>query len=368
MRLTLQMDEEVAEALTGKASPRLSGRSFRQVFESALADVRDNITGEMPELLFLTGGVSKLPAVRGWCERAFPEAVVITGAEPEFSVARGLAWSGRIDDELRDFRCDLEQLKASRIIENIVAGQINQLYRAAVDALVDPILENAAEPVFERWRNGEIDRLSDTDEALQREITAYLRSGEAKELLVKPISAWLKPVADALEEYTVPICIRHHVPYTALSLSSYLSASDIDIQLDARNMFAVKEVTLMIDSIISILVGLVCGGSGIAVVSAGPDGIIAGVLVSLLVLILGKKRMKKALLDMKVPRAVRKLISRRAFRSRLHSISGDVRGDLFRSLEEEKNEEITARMVDEISLQIEECLTKMAEVVEIPLG
>ena len=35
---------------------------------------------------------------------------------------------------------------------------------------------------------------------------------------------------------------------------------------------------------------------------------------------------------------------------------------------QEKNEEITERMVNEISSQIELCLTKMAEVVEIPLG
>ena len=38
------------------------------------------------------------------------------------------------------------------------------------------------------------------------------------------------------------------------------------------------------------------------------------------------------------------------------------------SLEKEKNTEITARLTEEISGQIEQCLTKMAEIVEIPLG
>jgi len=71
---------------------------------------------------------------------------------------------------------------------------------------------------------------------------------------------------------------------------------------------------------------------------------------------------------MKVLSPVRKLISESAFKSRLGLISGNVRKDLLKSLEQDKNEEITARMVDEISGQIEECLMKMAAVVEIPLG
>ena len=365
--LKLQMDEEMAELLLTRASERLGGKSFRDVFIRSLQDVKAAIETP-PELIFLTGGVSKLPKIREWCLAAYPESVIITGTEPEFSVSRGLSWCGRIDEELREFRADLEDLKNSRAVEDIVAVNINDLYRTAVETLVDPILEKAAVPVFDRWRTGGIERLKDTDAELQREITAFLRSDEAKELLVKPIQSWLKVVADALEEYTVPICIKHNVPYTALSLSSYLSASDIEISLDAKNMFAVEEITLMIDSIISILVGLICGGSGIAVISAGPNGIVAGVFLSLLVLILGKKKMEKALLDIKVPRPVRKLISPAAFKSRLGLIAGNVRKDLLKSLEEEKNEEITERMVGEISLQIEECLTRMAAVVEIPLG
>ena len=367
-RLVLRMDERTADLLENGPSKRLDGRSFREVFVNSLHDVKNNITGEMPELIFLTGGVSRLPSVRDWCLSVFPDSIIITSAEPEFSVSRGLAWCGRIDDELRDFRAEIEQLKHSHTIEDIVASNIDELYRISVEALVGPILEHAAFPVFKKWRSGGIERLRECDDELQREITSYLRSDEARELLVHPVSKWLRSVADALEEHTVPICIRHHVPYTALSLSSYLSASDIEISLDAGKMFAVEEITLLIDSIISILVGLICGGTGVALISSGPNGIVAGVFLSLLVLILGKKKMEKALLDMKVPVPMRKLIAESAFKSRLGLIAGNVRKDLLKSLEQDKNEEITARMVDEISIQIEECLTKMAAVVEIPLG
>ena len=368
LKLTLRMDERSAAALLERPSPSLGMRSFREVFEESLLQIRESINGEMPQLLFLTGGVSKLPAIREWCRDLFPEAIVITGAEPEFSVARGLAWSGRIDEQLRRFRADLEELKASRTVEDIVEKRIRDLYRSVVDALVQPILVHSALPVFERWRSGEIPRLKDTDEEMQAAITAYLQTEEARELMTRPVTAWLKPVADELEGYTVPLCIRHNVPYTALSLKSNLPVSDIDIRVEARNVFAVEEITWMIDSIITVLVGLLCGGSGIALISSGPMGIAAGFTVSLLVLLLGRERMEDALLELKVPKMARKLVPKHSMENRMDSICATVKENLFKTLDEDKNEEITKRMTEEISTQIEACLTRMAEVVEIPLG
>ncbi len=367
LRLTLRMDVSTAEELLNGRSDRLDGRSFRDVFLQSLKDVREGINKGDPELLFLTGGVSKLPAIRTMCRESYPDSVVITGLEPEYSVARGLAYCGRIDAELKVFRAEIEDLKNSKVVDGIVEKHIDELYHLAVEAMVGPILENAAASVFDRWRDGSIKRLSDTDEELQKAITAYLESDEARRELHKVIGNWLKPVADELEEYTVPICVRHHVPYTALSLKSYLSVSDVDIGLDAKNMFAVEEITLMIDSIISILIGLICGGSGIAMISSGPEGIVAGAAISLLVLILGKNRMEKALMDANIPKVVRKLVPKQGFRSRIGSISENVKATFYKNLEAEKNEETTERMTEEISAQIEECLTRMAEVVEIPL-
>ena len=124
----------------------------------------------------------------------------------------------------------------------------------------------------------------------------------------------------------------------------------------------------MIDSIISIIVGLICGGSGIAMISSGPEGIVAGAAVSLLVLILGKKRMEKAFMNADIPKPMRRIIPKNAFRSRIDSVSARVEETFYSNLETDKNEEIIGQMVDAIALEIETCLTRMTEVVEIPLG
>ena len=368
IRLQLVMDAKTADHILYDGIPQLEGRSFRDVFMHSLKQVRERIQGDLPELLFLTGGVSKLPAIRDWCREAFPEAVVITGTEPEFSVSRGLAWSGRIDEELRQFRAEIQDLVGSSTVERIVANHIDELYHSTVDMLVKPILENAAMPVFDRWRDGEIERLSDINAEMEKEIEKYLHTEEVQEMLIKPITQWLKPVSYELEEMTMPICIRHGVPYRALSLSSFLSISDLEIKVDAKDVFAVEELTWMIDTIISILIGLLCGGSGVALISGGISGVIAGAMISLMVLALGKDKMEEVVMNMVIPRPIRKLVPRGYFMSRIEKISDEVKSSFYQTLEKEKNLEITERLVDEISEQIEQCLTKMAEVVEIPLG
>ena len=368
MRLTLTMNPQVADALLNKKVKSLQNRSFKEVFIESLENVKAHISGASPELLFLTGGVSKLPAIRSWCAEVFPDAVVVGGAEPEFSVARGLAWCGRIDEEVKDFRLELEELKKSTVVEDIVAEYIPDLYRRAVDALVEPVIRQAVLPVFEQWRSGKIRRLSEADSRMQTEIEAYLRSDKIRELLVGPITQWLRPVSDRLEEHTVPICIRHNVPYSAMSLKSYLAATDINIRVEAKNVFGIQEMTWLIDSILSVVVGLLCGGSGIALITAGLPGILIGFIASFMVLALGKNQMEKTLMNLDIPTPIRHLVPRNLFEARMDTIIGKVKNSLTESLENEKNEEITARMSEEISQQIENCLTKMAEVVEIPLG
>ena len=368
VKLKLRMDPAMAQRLTEQGTPRLGGKSFRAEFTEALRQVRAQTAEKPPELLFLTGGVSKLPAVRAWCREVFPEAVVIAGTEPEFSVSRGLAWSGRIDENLKRFRQEIEDLRLSDAVERIVRERIGALYAAAVDAMIDPVIDEVVMPIFDRWRNCELDTLTDADKALQDELAAWLRTENAMQRLVAPITAWLRPVAEDLEEYTVPICVRHHVPYQALSLRSYLSAEDIDIRLETKNLFPVEEITWLLDSIISLLVGLLCGGSGVALISSGPVGMVAGASVSLLLLLLGRERMEQAILAADMPKPMRKVVLRGAFRARLDGVARTLRKELAERFEKDKNDEITARMVEEISQQIERCLGKMAEVVEIPLG
>ena len=368
VKLMLKINAEIADRLLNQKVERLSDKSFREVFMDSLLQAKESMKDKQPELVFLTGGVSRMPVIRNWCREVFEDAVVITCAEPEFSVASGLAWCGKIDDELRGFKEEVSALVDSTTVEQIVEKHISELYRDAVETMVEPILEHVALPISERWRSGEIEKLSDIDPLMQKEIDTWLHTNEARALLMQPVAKWLKTVSFELEEYTMPICVRHNVPYSSLSLNSFLSMSDIEINVEAKNLFAVNEITWLIDATISIVVGLLCGGGGVALIANGLPGIIAGVVVSLLILALGKDKMQEMLLNSNIPSPVRRVIPKSYLKARMGSISKQVKENLYEKLEQEKNQQISQRLVKEISTQIESCLTKMAEVVEIPLG
>ena len=367
-KLVLKIDEEIADQLLNQKVERLDNKSFKEVFMESLIQSKEAITSKQPELIFLTGGVSKMPTIRTWCQEVFPDAIVISSSEPEFSVSSGLAWCGKIDDELSSFKEEISRLVDSSTVEQIVESHISELYHDAVETMVEPILEHVALPISEKWRSGQIEKLADIDATMEKEIDTWLHTDEARELLMKPVSKWLKTIAYELEEYTMPICVKHNVPYSSLSLNSFMSMSDIEINVEAKSLFALEEITWLIDATISIVVGLLCGGGGVALIANGLPGIIAGAVVSLLILALGKDKMQEMLLNTNIPPAMRRLIPRSYLKARLDTISKQVKDNLYEKLEQEKNEEISARLVKEISVQIETCLTKMAEVVEIPLG
>ncbi|MBR3294597.1 MAG: Hsp70 family protein [Oscillospiraceae bacterium] len=311
----LHIDASLAHALTERACPALGGRSFREVFRDGLKQVRESIGDTPPELLFLTGGVSRMEEVRLWCREIFPEAVVYTDLEPEFSVARGLAWCGRIDDELSRFRAEVDELIHSDAIETIVSQHLSALYQSVLDRLLDPLLDKAVRPVLIDWRDGRLNSLEQVEGVLRERIKVYLHSDEARELLYRPVSEWMTRISAQLEEPGAAICRRYHVPDHALNISSRLDARDLKIleKVDARSVFAgdaLAGAAFFVESVISVIVGLLCGGSGLALVVEGPVGIAIGVISSLLLFavgrILGKKSVDEKIRQMNLPLFVRR--------------------------------------------------------------
>ncbi|MBP5239545.1 MAG: Hsp70 family protein [Oscillospiraceae bacterium] len=314
--LDLKMDADTSKTLTDRPCPQLNGKSFRQVFCAGLREVRDSIGSEQPELLFLTGGVSRMEEIRVWCQEVFSDSVIYTDREPEFSVARGLAWCGRIDDDLAHFRADVDELISSNTVEELVSGRLNDLYRSALDYLLDPLLEQAVKPVLLDWKNGKIPRLCDMESALQEHIKVYLYSEEARQSLHQPVTDWLLSVSEELEQYTSEICRRYHVPERSLEISSALTASDFSLleKLEAKDVLAGDTLTwtaVFVESIISILIAMLCGGSGVVLISEGPIGMLIGFLLSFLVLMvshaMGKKAIDEKLMTANLPLAIRRM-------------------------------------------------------------
>ncbi|MBQ7680098.1 MAG: hypothetical protein IJT34_09665 [Butyrivibrio sp.] len=314
--LDIRMDGEIADILTEKACPELNGRSFHHAFIEGLRTVRESIGAVPPELLFLTGGVSRMPRISAWCREIFPEAILFHDREPEFSVARGLSWCGRVDDEVQLFRQEVDAYIRSDAIETIVAAHLEELYRIAQVVLIDPILMKAVKPVLVDWRKGNIVRLADIEPILRQRIDDYLHSAEATKLLLEPVGTWMERMSAELQRETSLICRKYHLPERSLEIASRVSPGDLSVlgRIGTDEMFSgdgLTGATLLIESIITILVGMICGGSGVVLIAEGPIGIVVGVVASAAVLaltnILGKDALQKQILEADLPLPVRYL-------------------------------------------------------------
>ena len=420
--LDLFVDEKMAKRLTDQPCVQLGGRSFREVFCAGLREVRDSLAENPPELLFLTGGVSRMAQVSAWCREVFPEAVIYSDREPEFSVARGLAWCGRIDDELGRFREEVDRLIHSSVVELIVAEHLPALYQDLLDKLLDPILTHAVEPALVDWREGRIGTLAETETALQEKIKLYLYSKDAKEQLFGPVDAFVRRVSEDLQKHTSPICRKYRVPDHSLEIRSRLAASDLSVleKLDTRDVMSGSTLTsaaVFAESIISVLVGLMCGGSGVVLITEGPLGIAIGIISSLLLFavahVLGKDAVDQKIREADLPLFVRRLALARPLPKlempgislgnplkpagdgekkerpklqllpklrhaddgaiparRLRAIRSRVRAGYDRALSEGESQELVQlndRLCREITEQIEQRLRELSEQVEIPL-
>ena len=402
--LNLVMNEAMSRRLTEKPCPQLGGKSFRDVFCAGLQEVRESIGENQPELLFLTGGVSRMEEIRTWCQSVFPEAVIYSDREPEFSVARGLSWCGRIDAELIHFREDVDELITSSAVEAIVSGHLRDLYLSALNALLDPLMEKAVKPVLLDWQNGKIATLHDMQLALHDQIRIYLYSEEAKAVLYEPVSNWLFTVSEELEQRTSAICRRYHIPERSLGISSALSASDFHLleKLNAKDVLSGDSLTwtaVFVESIISVIIAMACGGSGVVLISEGPVGMLIGFLLSFLVLALshamGKKALDEKLMNADLPLPLRRMVlssplpklslpklslsKLNPFREkkeedlsdrRMRSIRNKIFSNYEKLFSESEDPELLAlnvRMSRDISAQIEQRLKELAEQVEIPL-
>ena len=105
----IRIDKADADMILDKKLEALNGYSWRTAFDYALKETIDNLGGRAPDTVLLTGGASRLPLVLPATKTAFPDARIVRGAEPEFAIARGLAWLGRFEYLHASFKSEVDK-------------------------------------------------------------------------------------------------------------------------------------------------------------------------------------------------------------------------------------------------------------------
>lgn len=305
-KLTLELNPETAEKLTTLPLPELNGVSFEQAVRSSLENAAKLTAQRPPKLLLLTGGASRMPFFRALCQEIFADAVVVSCPEPEFSIAKGLAYAGWVDDNLRAFRQAIQDEITEERVAALASEALPQLLPSVADALTDLIIDQAALPLMEMWKRGGIRTLKELEQQLSSRIESVLISPVAQEALSPAVSTWLSALEKKLQSMIDPICDRFDVPRKQMELSLAATGAG-QMNLKASDWVGLPMMGTVLAAVVTVITGVLCGGSGVALVAAGPLGFLAGAVIGVLASLLGWNALSDMLMKWDLPLLLRRI-------------------------------------------------------------
>ena len=312
-KLTFHLNEKEANQIINKPLATLGGRSFSQAIRDALENAAHLTAERPPRLLLLTGGASRMPFFRDTCKAVFPDAVIVYCPEPEFSIAKGLAYAGWIDENLRAFRKAIDEEITDAKINVVVRQSLPELMPGVIDSLVDLLMKEAILPVYHNWQRGNLISLNDMNRSMQKRMNDVLNSPITEKALEPSIHHWLHTITPTLQSMIDPICDRYEVPRKEMQLN--LTAGSSAVTFSARDMLNLNFIGTVLGLIVSVIVGLLCGGGGLALIATGPLGFLAGVVIGAVVSLFGWNALSEKLMDANLPTMIRRMNSEKRLNS-----------------------------------------------------
>lgn len=362
-RLTLTLDPQEAETLMQEPLEELDGRSFVSALKEALAQAARLTSDEPPRLVLITGGASRMPLFRELCQEAFEAAVVVSCPEPEFSIAKGLAYAGWIDENLRAFRAAVREEITDARVGGVARRALNQLLPGVADALAGLLMEEAVAPLTQAWKRGAIGTLGELNDRLAQRMRQVLASPLAERVLAPVIAEWLKGMDEELQELVNPICDRYDVPRREMKLN--LAAGASALAPSVQGVVSLSPLGAALGAMVSVVTAVLCGGGGVALIAAGPVGMLAGLVLGAAASALGWGPVNAALMRMHVPLLLRHgLLEKRLMGD---AVRARIREALRRELQGE-NGPFQTQLVEGFSKAFRAYVYSVAQAAEIPIG
>ncbi|HNW87300.1 MAG TPA: Hsp70 family protein [Candidatus Limiplasma sp.] len=363
-KLSLTLDAALASDIVGEPMEALNGASFSQALHDALQNAKQITADAPPRLVLLTGGASRMPFFQEQCREAFADAVLVTCPEPEFSIAKGLAYAGWVDENLRAFRKAIRDEVTDERVGAIARAALPELTPNVAGALAELALAQAAIPVVESWRRGDIDTLQQMNEQMQRRIGEVLASPMAEEALAPALTQWMKTLSAHLQTMIDPICDRYQVPREEMRLHFTQSGDAATVQISAQRLLGFPIIGTMVGVVVSVVAALLCGGGGIALIAVGVPGLLAGAAIGVVAAAFGWPAITDALMKVSLPRVFRWIHVEKRLKS--ENTVQSVRDALMRELGNPEGA-FAQQVVQGFTKAFQQYLYQIAQAAEIPI-
>ncbi len=315
LSLDLAASDEDMEAVLNHPSPALQGCSVLEAFRGGFAHAKALLKEVSPGVVLLTGGASRMGFMADFAKETFPDALLLRGAEPEFSTARGLCYALNIDIRARNFRDDVGALVASGDIARAIAGQLPALYKNAAPIIASAVVDDCAPRAFRQWKRGEIGTIDALGDEIARLVASDVASGDAHKRLEQAAAEWAPSLKPTLEALTDPICARHGLPPATLQLPPAFYVSEGALNLETKGgMLDLSLAQTAVDLSVASIAGALLGGGGVALIMAGPAGFALSFALGFAASRIGTTLMKPVLNRSEMPLLLRSAFSERVYR------------------------------------------------------
>ncbi|MBQ4157458.1 MAG: Hsp70 family protein [Clostridia bacterium] len=362
VKVKFELNEKSMREILSTPLDELHGATFTECLSDILRHAAVSTRENPPKLVILTGGASRMRFFRDACAAQFAGAQIVVCPNPEYSIAKGLAYAARIDNKLEAFHRDIEAYFKSGDIANAISASIQWLTVPLASMLSGRIVHDVMLPVLSDWKKGEITTIEKMDEPILSR-TELLLSGLSSIPEIQPvISEWIKKVFAYIQPQLDEICRKHDVDRASMFLSDIGSLSGPDKVNILLESPIVSTLTYILTSC---LTAALCGGGGVALLAGGFLGILIGVIIGLFVAYIGKKCVANALYKMNLPLMTRKLM----FLSFKKSLSSPrQRKAIEQALTETMDKpEFLKQLETEVAISLESQIMKLAKNVEMPI-
>ena len=181
------------------------------------------------------------------------------------------------------------------------------------------------------------------------------------------LHAWLDELMQKLENELTTLCVRCGVPPERMSLTGAKVEAGLDgVKLSLLDAMGMDILSGLMGVVLAVVGASVCGGGGVALVSAGPVGMIAGAAAGILLALVGKSGMEKALTRAKLPLLVRKLVTDNAVKRGLSRQREEIEKAIIKALADPANG-FSARLCQSLSQTLGAQMERMAKDAEMSI-
>lgn len=211
------------------ANGREKAGSWYELCESFFVEARNLLGNRGLKYIVLSGGASKMPFVRGLCERVFPKANIIPDNNPSIVVSDGLGWIALSDSKFDD--CMTNIIDAVGKNPSLSADSLQTVIG---DSVYNSVIKKI-EPLIDEWANANEDKsATDLQELITHHFSKADFDSELKHCFESATVEWKKKFSKELTDIINNKVKNIYSPCMHEAFVKPMIEKVLDVQIDAN--------------------------------------------------------------------------------------------------------------------------------------